>query len=139
MKELLELLEVGGGAEEISEDFALDVVHEGDEQLVGLVLVFHERVLLALGAQVHAVPQGIHVVEVLLPETVDRDEDDVALKMVEEGRILVGDLELVGGLDLLDQELGDLLRFLSRKGLRLAVDAKREGGVGPSDQLVVVR
>ena len=68
--EVLELVEVGGGAEQVTEGFALDVTHEGFEQGVGLVLVFHQWVFLSLGAEVNPFAQGVHVVEVFLPEFV---------------------------------------------------------------------
>jgi hypothetical protein len=82
--ELLEEgLEVGGGAEQVLQGLLLDGIHQGDEQVVGLVLVFDERVLLALGAEADAFAQGVHVVEVFLPLLVDGDEHHAALLLVE--------------------------------------------------------
>ncbi len=69
----------GGAAEDVVADFGLDVGHQFVEDLEGLRLVFDERIALAVGAQADAVAQGVHAVEVLLPEGVHGLENDVAL------------------------------------------------------------
>ena len=112
-------------------------VHQGDEQVVGLVLVFDERILLALGAEADAFAQGVHVVKVLLPLLVDGDEHHAALLLVEHFHRQVADAGFVGFLDLVDEHRGDGLLVLAVDEI-LRGDADRQGGVDPVEQFVVV-
>ncbi len=77
-------LEVGGRAEEVLQGLALDRIHERDEEFVGFVFVFDERILLALGAEADTFAEGIHVVEVFLPLLVDGGEHHAAFLLVED-------------------------------------------------------
>ena len=77
-------LEVGGRAEEVLQGFALDRIHERDEEFVGFVFVFDERILLALGAEADSFAEGVHAVEVFLPLLVDGGEDHAAFLLVED-------------------------------------------------------
>ena len=108
-EEIFEGLQVRGAAEKIVQHFVLNVRHQLDEHLVGLGLVFDERIFLRVTAQINAFAQRIHRVEMLLPETVDRVQNDVTLEAFHRRRLFVTRLALVRFLDLLDQELRVLL------------------------------
>ena len=68
-----------------------------------------ERIFLPVSAQIHGLAQGVHGVEMLLPEAVDGVEDDVALQAHHRQRLLVGALQFVEALDLLDQKVRGFL------------------------------
>ena len=104
-QELLERLQVRSAAEEIVQHFVLNVRHQFDEHLVSLGLVLDERILLRVTAQIDALAQCVHGVEMLLPEAIDRVENDVALQAFNGGRLFVTRFPLVRILDLLDQKL----------------------------------
>ena len=104
-EEILERLQVRRAAEEIVQHFVLNVRHQLDEHLVGFGLVFDERILLRVAAQINAFAQRIHRVEMLLPEAIDRVQNDVTLEAFDRRRLFVARLALVGVLDFLDQEL----------------------------------
>src|SRR5205085_8293697 len=88
-EEILEGLEVRSAAEEIMEDFVLNVRHQLDEHFVSLRLVFDERIFLGVTAQINALAQRVHRVEMLLPEAVDRLLANVALASLLTGRVLI--------------------------------------------------
>lgn len=54
-EELLEAFDIGRAAEEVGQDIDADAVHELHEDGVGLVLVFHEGILLSVGAKSHGI------------------------------------------------------------------------------------
>ena len=64
---------------EVADRLVLDAVHHGGEQLVGLLLVFDQRVLLAVGAVADALLQLVHRQQVVLPLVVDDLQHDDAL------------------------------------------------------------
>jgi len=84
----------------------IDGVHECGEELVGLHLVFHEWVLLALRAELDTFAEGVHGVEVLLPFLVDGIEDDMAFERVEVLGVLNLNLALIGRMNSFKEELG---------------------------------
>lgn len=134
MKEFFVGFEVGGGSEEVAEGFFFDVGHEFFEEFVGFVFVFNEGVFLALGAEADAIPKGVHVVEVLLPLTVDGDEDDLAFEVVEGLGDLVFDFEFVGVFDFLDEEGGDFFGAHLFEAYGVFIEAEGEGDVGPANE-----
>ncbi len=89
--------------------FVLNVRHQLDEHVVGFGLVFDERIFLRVTAEVDALAQRIHRVEMLLPEPIDRVQNDVTLEALDRGRFFVARLALVGVFDFLDQKLRVLL------------------------------
>ena len=86
--------EIRGGAEEVLQGFLFDGIHQGDEEVVGLVLILDERVLLALGAQADAFAEGVHVIKVRLPLLVDGDEHHAALLLVEHFHRQIADADV---------------------------------------------
>ena len=112
----LEGLQVRGAAKEIVQHFILNVRHQIDKHLVGFRLVFDQRILLRVAAEVDAFAERVHRVKMLLPEAIDRVQDDVALEALNRGRFFVARLALVSFLDFPDQEFRILL---GRAGLEL--------------------
>ena len=88
-EKILEGLQVRCAAEEIVQHFVLNVRHQLDEHVVGFGLVFDERIFLRVAAEINAFAQRVHRVEMLLPEPVDRVENDVALEALDRGRFFV--------------------------------------------------
>ena len=132
-----EILKVRSGAEEIGQRFLLDGVHQGDEEVVGLVLILDEWILLALGAEADAFAERVHVVEVCLPLLVNGDENHAALLLVEDFVRQAADLDLVGFLHLADEVFGNLLRRFC--GIQfLCGEADGQVRVHPAEQLGVV-
>ncbi len=117
-KEGLEGLQVRSAAEKVVQDFVLNIRHQLSEHVESFGLVFDERILLGVAAQVNAFAQRIHGIEMFLPETIDGIKNDVTLEALNCGRFFVARLPFVGGLDLLDQELR-ILFFAARFELRL--------------------
>ena len=64
----------------IVQDFDFNVRHQLDEHLVGLGLVFDERILLREGSKIDALAQAVHRIQMLLPKAIDRVENDVSLE-----------------------------------------------------------
>jgi hypothetical protein len=96
------------GVEEDGEHFLPDDAAELLEHDVALVPVLDERVLLGHGAQVDALAQVVHVLEVLAPALVDDLEHDVALEVAHDPwRDLLERLLLRGVL--VERVLGELL------------------------------
>ena len=98
--------------EDVARELVPDVVHQLREHLEALVLVGHERVDLREPAQVDALAQVVHVVQVLAPAVVDDLEQHEPLERAHQ---LVAELllALVVGVDhvgaqLLDQRLAAL-------------------------------
>ena len=137
-EEFLEGAEIGGTAEEVVEDFVPDVAHQGGEKIVSLRFVFDKRVLLGKLAEVDAIPEGIHVVEVLLPESVDGIEEDVALQAFEGFRILSVGLQFVGGLDLLGDPGGVAFSIPGFEGGGFLGEAQWEGQVEPLQEAIKI-
>ena len=105
--------------EEQVHDLLVDEVAELLEHRVPLLAVLDERVLLGHRAQVHALAQVVHVLEVLAPAGVDDLEDHVALELAHE-RVpalgVVAELLLLGGVhvagvlgELVDEGLARLM------------------------------
>ena len=114
---LLGLLRRELGVEEVEHDLAADDAPELGEHPLALGRVLDERILLRHLAQVDALAQHLHVLEVLAPAHVDDLEDDEALELAHQLRaeLLLLRLVLVArvGLELLDQRLaGDLAEVL---------------------------
>src|SRR4051794_17503034 len=109
---LLLLLDLDLDVEDVARELVPDVVHQRREHLEALVLVGHERVDLGEAAEVDALAQVVHVVQVLAPALVDDLEQHEALERAHE---LVAELllALVVGID-------DVLADLHDE--RLAVD-----------------
>ena len=84
--------QAGGAAEDVVANLRLDVDHELFEDLKSLRFIFDQRVALAVSAQADAVTQTVHFVEMLLPQFVDRAQDDVALDFLQSVGILETDL-----------------------------------------------
>ena len=136
--ELLEKgLEIGGRAEEVLKGLLFDGVHQGDEEVVGLVLILDERVFLALGAQADAFAERVHVIEVRLPLLVDGDEHHAALLLVEHFHRQVADADLIGLFDLVHEHRGDGFLVVAAEEI-VGGDADGKGGVDPVQELVVI-
>ena len=119
-QEVFKRIQVGGALEEVANGFPLDAFHQGNEQVVGFRLVFHQGILLALGAEANAFPQRVHVVQVLLPHFVNSPQDDLAFHVVQVFRTFAGSLVFISGLDLVNEE-GDgviHLAFFQLGGVR---------------------
>ena len=69
--------------EQEADRLLLDALHHRGEHVVGLALVFHDRVALAVAAQTDALLQVVHLVEVLAPLAVEHGQDDPALELVQ--------------------------------------------------------
>src|SRR5207342_136436 len=103
-EKVLEGLQIRGAAKEVVQNFVLNVRHQLDEHVVGLGLVLNQRILLRVAAEVNAFPQRIHRVQMLLPESIDRVQNDVSLETLDRRRLLVTRFALIGVLDSFDQE-----------------------------------
>ncbi len=75
--------ELLAAAEEVGEDFVVDVGDERREDVEGFLLELDERVFLAVGAEVDAFFQGIECIQVFLPEAVDGVEEDHFFDLLE--------------------------------------------------------
>ena len=137
-EEFFEGAQVGGAAEEVVEDLVADGAHQGGEELVGLGFVFDEGVFLGELAEVDAVAEGVHVVEVFLPEAVDGVEEDVAFEAFEGFGVLGVGFEFVGGLDLVGDPGGVILGGAGFEGGGFAGEAEGEGEVEPLEEAVEV-
>src|ERR1035437_396738 len=104
-QEVLESQQAGGAAEDVMADLRLDVDHQLFEDLVRFRLVFDERVPLPVRAQPDAVAQAVHLVEMLLPQLVNRTQDGVALHFLERLGILVADSDFAGLADAVRDEI----------------------------------
>ena len=137
-QEVLKGVQVGGALEEVADGFALDAFHQGDEEIVSFRFVFHQGVFLPLGAEAHAFPQGVHVVQVFLPHFVNGPQDDLAFHVVQVFRAFAGSLVFISGLDLVNEEGNGVVYgpFFQLGGLRR--EPQREGGVHPGEQFVRV-
>src|SRR6266849_9657298 len=62
----------------------LEIRHEPDEHLVGVLLVFDERILLPVSAQVDALAELVQIVEMILPFLIDDPEADVCQRLLAE-------------------------------------------------------
>ena len=76
-------------------DLLADRVPELLEHRVALGAVLDERVLLRHRAQVDALAQVVHVLEVLAPARVDDLQDHVALELAHAGLAVLGGAELL--------------------------------------------
>ena len=101
--------------------FVFNIRHQFDEHVVGFSLVLDQRIFLGVATEINTFPQRIHRIEMLLPEPIDRVQNNVALEAFDRSRFLVTRFALVGVLDLPDQELSVFidaprieLRFLFR-------------------------
>src|SRR5947207_10809433 len=88
-QKIFERLEVRSAAEKIVQDFVLNVRHQLDEHVERFGLVFDERIFLRVTAQVNALAQSVHRVEMLLPEAVDRVQNDVTFEAFHRCRLFV--------------------------------------------------
>ena len=130
MQLLEKRIDRGGGAEQVVESLLLDAAHQFHEQRVGFVLVFDERVLLALGAQINSFAQGIHVVEVGLPLFVDGHQHHATFLLFEDFSGQIGCAQFIRFFDPDDQHGGDLIRCF--RGLQiLQGDAHRQVALNP--------
>ncbi len=105
--------------EESSDDLLLHLHHHLAKHRVSLGAVLHDRILLGETAQVNAVAQIVHVVEVLAPTRIDRLEEVEAFRtahqigvdlsnhtllvLVRRGRIGNGSVDQIVRVDLLDR------------------------------------
>lgn len=137
-EEFLKGAQVGGAAEEVVEDLVPDVAHEGGEELVSFRLVFDERILLGELAEVHAIAEGVHVIEVFLPEAVDGIEEDVALESLEGFGVFRVGFQLVGGFDLLGDPRGVAVGIAGFQRSGFLGEAQRESQVQPLEEALEV-
>src|SRR3954469_20851910 len=72
--------------EDVARELLPDRLDEGREHVEALVLVGDERILLGEAAEVDALAQVVHVVQVLAPALVDDLEQDVALDLAHQLR-----------------------------------------------------
>ena len=129
----------GGEAEEVVDRSFIDGVHEGGEELVSLHLVFHERILLALGAELDTFAEGVHGIEVLLPFLVDGIEHDVSFERIEMLGGLHFDLALVGSVDAFEEERGVALNVAGFELGLLDGEMEGEGLIHPVKKFDEVR
>src|ERR1043165_4390179 len=78
-KEIFKSHQTRRAAEDVVANFGFDVDHQFFEYLEGFGFVFDERITLAVRAQVNAVPQTVHLIEMFLPEFVDGAKNGVTL------------------------------------------------------------
>ena len=97
------------------QDFIFNVGHQLNEHIVSLRLIFDERVLLRIGAQINALAQRVHGIEVFLPQPIDRVQDNVTFQTLYCGWFLVRRFPLVRLLDFLDQKLRVPVRLAAFK------------------------
>ena len=129
----------GGEAEDVVRRRIIDAVHQRDEELVGFGFVFLKRILLPLGAELDALAEGVHRVEVFLPFLVNSVEHDVAFEVVEVLGIFRINFALVGFVNLSGDE-GDVAFDVSGFELRrIQGEVEREGHVGPVEHFDEVR
>ena len=92
-----------------------DGVHEVAEHREALVLVGDQRVDLGEAAQMDALAQVVHLVQVLFPAVVDDLEQDLALQVAHQLRAQFLLAALVGGQSVLGQDARDLLAARTRE------------------------
>ena len=126
-QEILERRERTGGTEDVVGDLVLHVVLHLVEHRERFGLVLDQRVLLAVGAQADAVAELVHVVQVLLPEPVQRIENDEPLDGLQRVGILVGRLRFVGALDLVENDVAHFLRRSCRRRVPSASRSETPG------------
>jgi hypothetical protein len=137
-EEALEGGELLGTAEEVGEDFCVDVGDECGEDVEGFLFELNEGVFLAVGAEVDAFFEGVQGVEVLLPEAVDGVEEDHFFDLLEGLWVGAGGAEVVGAEDALLDE-GEVavevpgIQFCLFRG-----EAEGEGVVELVEEAVVV-
>ena len=98
------MLELDLGVHDVLDVVVVDGVEHLLEDRVALALPGDERVLLAHGPQVDALPQVVHLREVLTPLLVDDLQHDVALDLAHESRF--DGLELLLALLVVGDRLG---------------------------------
>src|SRR6266849_4901143 len=64
----------------------LEIRHQPDEHLVSVLLVFDERILLSVAAQIDALAELVQIVEMILPFLVDDTEAHVCQRLLAESR-----------------------------------------------------
>jgi len=129
---VLERAQIRGTAEKAGADLQPDVLHQLLEILVGLALVFNQRILLAVAAQADRPPQFLHLRQMLLPMVIDRIDHDVALNRAKRLRNLHRLLHRVGRADLVDHGFREGLKLPA--GQILDLEADRERRVGPAKE-----
>src|SRR5262249_42073147 len=75
------LLELNLEVEQAADGLFLDALNHLGEHVVALALVPHQRVTLSPGAQADAVPQVVHLVQVLAPLAVQHRQHDPPLEL----------------------------------------------------------
>ena len=88
-QEILERLQIGSAAKQIVQNFILNVRHQFDEHVVCFGLVFDERILLRVAAEINALAQRVHGVKVLLPQAINRVQNDVTLQAFDGSRFFM--------------------------------------------------
>ena len=116
---LVVLLDLDVEVEQEADRLRLDAVHDGGEHVEALALVLHERVALGVRAQVDALAQVVHLVEVLAPLAVEHGEDDAPLELAHD---LLADLVLATGVGLVRVDLEGLDQLV-------AVDVRQAAGL----------
>ena len=74
------------GVEQVQDDLAADRATELGEHPLALLRVLDKRILLRHRAEMDALPQDLHVLEMLAPADVDDLEDDEPLELAHEVR-----------------------------------------------------
>src|SRR6266566_3070382 len=72
----------------------LEICHQPDEHLVGVLLVFDERILLSVAAQIDALAELVQIVEMILPFLVDDAQADVCERLLAESHSAHSRLDL---------------------------------------------
>src|SRR4051812_21508113 len=103
-EEVLEGLQVRCAAEEVVQDLVLNIGHEFDKHVVGLRLVFDQRILLRITPEIDTFPERIHRVKMLLPKPIDGVQNNVTLQAFDRACFLVTRFPLVSVFDPADQE-----------------------------------
>src|SRR6186713_1835165 len=92
-QEILKCHQRGRAPEAVVTNLGFYVHHQLVENLERLCLVFKQRITLAVTAQANAVAQAVHLVEMLLPQLVNRRENRVPLDRCQFVRLLEADLQ----------------------------------------------
>jgi hypothetical protein len=109
-KKLLECHQICGASEQVRQNLILNARHQLAEHVVSLRFILNQRILLTVAPEINPLTQAVHCVKVLLPEPIDRVQDNVAFKSGNGLGFLVVDFALVGLFDPVDEELSVFLR-----------------------------
>src|SRR5450432_4585120 len=130
---------------QVANRFIFDPVHHGGENLVGFLLIFDQRVLLAVGPVADALLELVHGQQVVFPLVVDHLQHDDALGLAHDVGAHQILFLLIPLLETLANKIGHLLAGHLRHfggvdpGAELAEDVVAQVGQFPGVGVLVVR